>query len=412
LNKLFLIFLLFPVLASASGSINFGDSNTTNPRAIANTHSIQNITPVTYVAWTKQTATYAVSDAGVIVLIPASDTVEEGIWLTRHVTSAGIAKVSSEGRDATSSTRARSTNTVTIPQNQWQHFAGVYPSNSTRTAYLNGDFAGTAEGVRNPTSLTRISIGNRPGNRTFPGNIAHAAIWNRVLAQSEIKALADGANPLEYYDGLLHYWPGTIIRINNADFMEDVIGGAHARLENGAKWVADKPNVNPAPIQGDGTAKISWVAPTQREDGKTLSRSEIKEFRIYWGLDTTYNRTTVVAGGLNEHTIIGLSPGTYNFRMTAVDTSGLESKYSPSASKTIIELDSLPKPPSNLVMADIMVYTVVKQVNRFIMLPVGTAPSGTPCISEQSVNQYFAIPRETVTWSGTVRPDVVVALCE
>ena len=63
------------------------------------------------------------------------------------------------------------------------------------------------------------------------------------------------------------------------------------------------------------------------------------------------------------------------------------------------------------IIVDQVVYTVVKQVDRFIMLPVGTVASGTECIADQTVNGYKVIPRSAVQWSGSVRPDVVVAVC-
>lgn len=57
------------------------------------------------------------------------------------------------------------------------------------------------------------------------------------------------------------------------------------------------------------------------------------------------------------------------------------------------------------------VLTVVKQVDKFILLPVGTIPIGTRCIPDQYINGYFAVPRDLVTWSGSIEPLVVVAEC-
>jgi hypothetical protein len=54
---------------------------------------------------------------------------------------------------------------------------------------------------------------------------------------------------------------------------------------------------------------------------------------------------------------------------------------------------------------------VIKTKNRFVLLPVGTVPANTPCDTTQSVNGHYAVPRDAVTWSGTVEPDVVVAQC-
>jgi hypothetical protein len=70
-----------------------------------------------------------------------------------------------------------------------------------------------------------------------------------------------------------------------------------------------------------------------------------------------------------------------------------------------------PMPPSGLTVTELVAYTVVKQKDRFVMLPVGTIPGSTECDTSQSVNGYYVVPRSVVTWSGSVKPDVVVAKC-
>jgi hypothetical protein len=57
------------------------------------------------------------------------------------------------------------------------------------------------------------------------------------------------------------------------------------------------------------------------------------------------------------------------------------------------------------------VYNVVKRDNGFVLVRVGTAPLNTLCDRTQTVNGYYAIPVSAVTWSGTVKPIVVVAQC-
>jgi hypothetical protein len=58
-----------------------------------------------------------------------------------------------------------------------------------------------------------------------------------------------------------------------------------------------------------------------------------------------------------------------------------------------------------------IVYNLVKRTNGFIFVAVGTVPLNTPCDLAQSVNGYNVVPVASVTWSGTVRPVVVVARC-
>jgi hypothetical protein len=59
------------------------------------------------------------------------------------------------------------------------------------------------------------------------------------------------------------------------------------------------------------------------------------------------------------------------------------------------------------------VYNVVKKNDGFVMVVVGSVPLNTLCIRTQTVNGYYAVPVSKVTsWTGTVRPIVVVAKCK
>lgn len=96
------------------------------------------------------------------------------------------------------------------------------------------------------------------------------------------------------------------------------------------------------------TATLSWVAPTERVDNTPLPLSELREFRIYWGLDNNFDNTTVISDPtLTTYVIDGLTAGTWSFRMTAVDTDGLESGPSAVATKTVPQTGpNPPQPPT------------------------------------------------------------------
>ena len=87
-----------------------------------------------------------------------------------------------------------------------------------------------------------------------------------------------------------------------------------------------------------GFASLSWRAPSQRVDGKTLSMSEIDGYRIYYG--TSPGDYDSVLSVDNPYTfrlrIDDLPAGTYYFAMTTVDTNGLESDYSVETVKTVV----------------------------------------------------------------------------
>lgn len=90
-----------------------------------------------------------------------------------------------------------SVNTTTgYSANTWTHAAGVHPSNSSRTAYINGGSSATDVSVCG--TLTGINIATLAGQRTLSGptyalaQIAEVGIWNTALTAAEIASLAKG----------------------------------------------------------------------------------------------------------------------------------------------------------------------------------------------------------------------------
>ena len=75
---------------------------------------------------------------------------------------------------------------------------------------------------------------------------------------------------------------------------------------------------------------LSWVAPSEREDGTGLGLSEIASFRIYYGTESGNYSETI---SIDDHSatqvkIAGIPSGTYYAVMTTVDTDGRESLFS------------------------------------------------------------------------------------
>ena len=80
----------------------------------------------------------------------------------------------------------------------------------------------------------------------------------------------------------------------------------------------------------NSSAKLSWVAPSAREDNSVLVLSDIAGFRIYYGTSSGDYSNTVK---INDHTVTqavldGLPSGTYFVAVTTVDVDGRESTYS------------------------------------------------------------------------------------
>lgn len=84
----------------------------------------------------------------------------------------------------------------TFTSNVYNHFAGVFESSTSRTAYLNGT-AGTANTTNcgSQAAATEVTVGARwsgsLGNY-FTGDVAEVGIWNVSLTADEIASLAKG----------------------------------------------------------------------------------------------------------------------------------------------------------------------------------------------------------------------------
>jgi hypothetical protein len=87
---------------------------------------------------------------------------------------------------------SESFSTASYTQNTWHHCAGIWPSNSSRTSYLDG-VASTAATLTINTSPQVIYVGafDNSSDR-FAGQLAEVGIWNAALTAAEIASLAKG----------------------------------------------------------------------------------------------------------------------------------------------------------------------------------------------------------------------------
>jgi len=158
-----------------------------------------------------------------------------------------------------------------------------------------------------------------------------------------------------------------------------------------------------------GSAVLTCTPPTQNTDGSALTNLAGYRF-IYGTSPTTLSQTVQVATPATcGVTIPNLTAGTWYFAAKAYTTTGLESAASATVSKTIV--DAPPNPPSGLTVSQVVAFAVVKQVDRFVFVRVGTVPANTVCDVTQPVGAYYVVPRAAVTWDANVKPDVVVAQC-
>ena len=84
-----------------------------------------------------------------------------------------------------------------------------------------------------------------------------------------------------------------------------------------------------------GSVTLSWSAPTQNTDGTALT--DLSAYRIYFGKSSRQydNEITINNPGITTYVVDNLSPDTYYFAATAVNSAGMESDYSGEAVRTV-----------------------------------------------------------------------------
>lgn len=122
--------------------------------------------------------------------------------------------------------------------------------------------------------------------------------------------------------GTSHIGPGSDIEIAVSD------GIAVVALPRFAIEVVEPP-------PGDSMATLSWIPPTEREDGTALT--DLAGYRIHYGNSPDELIYTIVIdnAGLTNFVVEGLSTGSWYFGMIAVDAQGNKSNLSTIVSKTI-----------------------------------------------------------------------------
>jgi hypothetical protein len=84
-----------------------------------------------------------------------------------------------------------------------------------------------------------------------------------------------------------------------------------------------------------GSVTLSWTAPNTNTDGSTLR--DLAGYRIYWGpaFGDYHTIVSIDNPSVNRYVIENLDPGDYTFVATAVNTAGVESNHSQTATATV-----------------------------------------------------------------------------
>jgi hypothetical protein len=85
-----------------------------------------------------------------------------------------------------------------------------------------------------------------------------------------------------------------------------------------------------------GSATVSWVPPTERTDGSSLTN--LAGYRIRYGTNAAALSQTITLNGtgLSSYVVEGLTTGNWYFGVSAFDSDGVESNSSNVGSKVIL----------------------------------------------------------------------------
>lgn len=84
-----------------------------------------------------------------------------------------------------------------------------------------------------------------------------------------------------------------------------------------------------------GSVTLSWTPPTQNTDGSALI--DLAGYNIYWGVSPgSYpNSVRIDNGSISTYVVENLLPGTYEFVAASINSTGVESSFSNSATKLV-----------------------------------------------------------------------------
>ena len=87
---------------------------------------------------------------------------------------------------------------------------------------------------------------------------------------------------------------------------------------------------------GLGSATLSWTPPTQNTDGSPLT--DLSGYKIYYGNESGNYQTSIQIDnpGIAIYVVEYLTPNTYYFVLTAINSNGVESRFSNEVSKQVL----------------------------------------------------------------------------
>lgn len=113
------------------------------------------------------------------------------------------------------------------------------------------------------------------------------------------------------------------------------VGSASASQAAASAVASTPPTSNNTPPTASTGVTINWTPPTQNTDGTPLTN--LAGYDIHYGTQPgNYTQAVNVSNpGIATYVVDNLSPGTYYFTVTAVNTQGAESPLSSPVSTTV-----------------------------------------------------------------------------
>lgn len=185
--------------------------------------------------------------------------------------------------------------------------------------------------------------------------------------------------------------------------------------------------------QADGSATLTWTAPTQNTDNSPIPATgpgSLAGFKLYHA-PTEAGVATATPLVVNDktattHTIAGLPAGQRYYGAKAFNVEGIDSDMSGYVNNVVtipattgtssVTVSTKPKPPV-LVAVQQTVYEVQNNPNGLRLgRNVGTVPLGTSCgetpVVETWTGTYYEVPLDAVTLNKMPKSAIVVVKCE
>ncbi len=154
-------------------------------------------------------------------------------------------------------------------------------------------------------------------------------------------------------------------------------------------------------------AVISWTAPTTNTDGSPLTN--LASYKIYNSKDgVLFGVTVSVPAPASTYSWANLQSGVNYWKMTAVNSNGTESAFTPTVQKTLavasavavpwpVTVQAVPNPPTSVTVVVTTAYNIKNgKPNVF----VGNVPLGTVCgnyLGKKWGYDYYEVPSSKVT---------------